>query len=132
MRKERTPIRFLQKRKVFFLISILMILSAPVAMLAFKGTSGEALKYSLEFKGGTATNVSFAEDMSIKEIDAKITPMVEKITGDKNVQATKVVGTNQVIIKTVTLDVKEREALNQALEKEFGVTQNEMCIRDSL
>ena len=46
MRKERTPIRFLQKRKVFFLISILMILSAPVAMLAFKGTSGEALKYS--------------------------------------------------------------------------------------
>ncbi len=126
MRKERTPIRFLQKRKVFFLISILMILSAPVAMLAFKGTSGEALKYSLEFKGGTATNVSFAEDMSIKEIDAKITPMVEKITGDKNVQATKVVGTNQVIIKTVTLDVKEREALNQALEKEFGVTQNDI------
>ena len=126
MRKERTPIRFLQKRKVFFLISILMILSAPVAMLVFKGTSGEALKYSLEFKGGTATNVSFAEDMSIKEIDAKITPMVEKITGDKNVQATKVVGTNQVIIKTVTLDVKEREALNQALEKEFGVTQNDI------
>lgn len=126
MRKERTPIRFLQKRKVFFLISILMILSVPVAMLAFKGTSGEALKYSLEFKGGTATNVSFAEDMSIKEIDAKITPMVEKITGDKNVQATKVVGTNQVIIKTVTLDVKEREALNQALEKEFGVTQNDI------
>ena len=72
------------------------------------------------------TNVSFAEDMSIKEIDAKITPIVEKITGDKNVQATKVVGTNQVIIKTVTLDVKEREALNQALEKEFGVTQNDI------
>lgn len=126
MRKERTPIRFLQKRKVFFLISILMILSAPVAMLAFKGTSGEALKYSLEFKGGTSTNVTFAEDMSIKEIDAKITPMVEKITGDKNVQATKVVGSNQVIIKTVTLDVKEREALNQALEEEFGVTQDDI------
>lgn len=126
MRKERTPIRFLQKRKVFFLISILMILSAPVAMLAFKTTSGEALKYSLEFKGGTSTNVTFAEDMSIKEIDAKITPMVEKITGDRNVQATKVVGSNQVIIKTVTLDVKEREALNQALEEEFGVTQDDI------
>ena len=125
-RKERTPIRFLQKRKVFFLVSILMILSAPVAMLIFKGTSGEALKYSLEFKGGTSTNVTFAEDMPIKEIDARVTPLVEKVTGDKNVQATKVVGSNQVIIKTVTLDVKEREALNQALEEEFGVTQDDI------
>ena len=125
-RKERTPIRFLQKRKVFFLISVLMILSAPVAMLIFKGTSGEALKYSLEFKGGTSTNVTFAEDMPIKEIDARVTPLVEKVTGDKNVQATKVVGSNQVIIKTVTLDVKEREVLNQALEEEFGVTQDDI------
>ncbi|WP_297778065.1 protein translocase subunit SecD [Blautia sp.] len=125
-RKERTPIRFLQKRKVFFLISVLMILSAPVAMLIFKGTSGEALKYSLEFKGGTSTNVTFAEDMPIKEIDARVTPLVEKVTGDKNVQATKVVGSNQVIIKTVTLDVKKREALNQALEEEFGVTQDDI------
>ena len=125
-RKERTPIRFLQKRKVFFLISVLMILSAPVAMLIFKGTSGEALKYSLEFKGGTSTNVTFAEDMPIKEIDARVTPLVEKVTGDKNVQATKVVGSNQVTIKTVTLDVKEREALNQALEEEFGVTQDDI------
>ncbi len=125
-RKERTPIRFLQKRKVFFLVSILMILSAPVAMLIFKGTSGEALKYSLEFKGGTSTNVTFAEDMPIKEIDARVTPLVEKVTGDKNVQATKVVGSNQVIIKTVTLDVKEREALNRALEEEFGVTQDDI------
>ncbi len=125
-RKERTPIRFLQKRKVFFLVSILMILSAPVAMLIFKGTSGEALKCSLEFKGGTSTNVTFAEDMPIKEIDARVTPLVEKVTGDKNVQATKVVGSNQVIIKTVTLDVKEREALNRALEEEFGVTQDDI------
>lgn len=125
-RKERTPIRFLQKRKVFFLISVLMILSAPVAMLIFKGTSGEALKYSLEFKGGTSTNVTFAEDMPIKEIDARVTPLVEKVTGDKNVQATKVVGSNQVIIKTVTLDVKEREVLNQALEDEFGVSKDDI------
>ena len=125
-RKERTPIRFLQKRKVFFLISVLMILSAPVAMLIFKGTSGEALKYSLEFKGGTSTNVTFAEDMPIKEIDARVTPLVEKVTGDKNVQATKVVGSNQVIIKTVTLDVKEREVLNQALEEEFGVSKDDI------
>ena len=126
MRKERKPIQFLQKRKVFFLISILLILSAPVAMLVFKGTSGEALKYSLEFKGGTSTNVTFEGDMSIADIDSKVTPLVEKVTGDKNVQATKVVGSNQVIIKTVTLDVEKREALNNALVDEFGVNADEI------
>lgn len=126
MRKERRPIQFLQKRKVFFLISILLILSAPVAMLVFKGTSGEALKYSLEFKGGTSTNVTFEDDMSIADIDSKVTPLVEKVTGDKNVQATKVVGSNQVIIKTVTLDVEKREALNNALVDEFGVNADEI------
>lgn len=126
MRKERKPIQFLQKRKVFFLISILLILSAPVAMLVFKGTSGEALKYSLEFKGGTSTNVTFEDDMSIADIDSKVTPLVEKVTGDKNVQATKVVGSNQVIIKTVTLDVEKREALNNVLVDEFGVNADEI------
>ena len=126
MRKERKPIQFLQKRKAFFLISILLILSAPVAMLVFKGTSGEALKYSLEFKGGTSTNVTFEDDMSIADIDSKVTPLVEKVTGDKNVQATKVVGSNQVIIKTVTLDVEKREALNNALVDEFGVNADEI------
>lgn len=126
MRKERRPIQFLQKRKVFFLISILLILSAPVAMLVFKGTSGEALKYSLEFKGGTSTNVTFEDDMSIADIDSKVTPLVEKVTGDKNVQATKVVGSDQVIIKTVTLDVEKREALNNALVDEFGVNADEI------
>lgn len=126
MRKERKPIQFLQNRKAFFLISILLILSAPVAMLVFKGTSGEALKYSLEFKGGTSTNVTFEDDMSIADIDSKVTPLVEKVTGDKNVQATKVVGSNQVIIKTVTLDVEKREALNNALVDEFGVNADEI------
>ena len=126
MRKERKPIQFLQNRKAFFLVSLLLILSAPVAMLVFKGTSGEALKYSLEFKGGTSTNVTFEDDMSIADIDSKVTPLVEKVTGDKNVQATKVVGSNQVIIKTVTLDVEKREALNNALVDEFGVNADEI------
>ena len=59
--------------------------------------------------------------MDIKEIDAKVVPVVEEVTGDNNVQATKVVGTNQVIIKTITLDVQTREELNQALVDEFDV-----------
>ena len=79
------------------------------------------MNYSLEFSGGTSTNVTFNKEMDIKEIDSEVTPVVEAVTGDKNVQPTKVQGTNQVVIKTRSLDLKEREALNKALEENFDV-----------
>ena len=120
-KKERQPIRFLQKKRIFFAVSIILVLCAPIAMGVFKASTGDALKYSLEFKGGTSTNVTFNDNMDIKEIDAKVVPIVEEVTGDNNVQATKVVGTNQVIIKTITLDVQTREELNQALVDAFDV-----------
>ena len=123
-KKQREPIPFLAKRRLFFTISIILVLCAPVAMMIFKGTTGSALKYGLEFQGGTSTNVTFNEDLSIKEIDAQVAPIVEEVTGDNNMQATKVVGTNQVIIKTVTLDVAQREALNDALVENFDVDPN--------
>ena len=93
-------------------------------MLIHKATGGKALNYSLEFSGGTSTNVTFNEDMDIKTIDSEVTPVVEEVTGDKNVQPTKVVGTNQVIIKTRSLNLDEREALNKALVDKFGVDES--------
>lgn len=42
-----------------------------------KSQGNDILNYSLEFKGGTATNVTFNEDYSIKELDAKVTPVIE-------------------------------------------------------
>lgn len=119
--KERKAIDFVGKRKVFFILSLVLILCGPAFMLFHSQSEGKALNYSLEFSGGTATNVTFNEDMDIKEIDSKVTPLVEKVTGDKNVQPTKVVGTNQVIIKTRTLSLGEREKLHKALVKEFDV-----------
>ena len=61
------------------------------------------------------------KDYSIKEIDSKIVPVVEDVTGDHNVQAQKVKDSNQIIIKTQTLNLDEREALNNALADKFGV-----------
>lgn len=121
---EKKPIGFLAKRKVFFIISIILIVSGPIVMLVNQQAGNKALNYSLEFSGGTSTNVTFNEDMDIKTIDSEVTPVVEEVTGDKNVQPTKVVGTNQVIIKTRSLSLDERQALNQALVDKFGVDEN--------
>ena len=125
-KKERKPIDFLAKKKIFFTASAAVIVIG-LAFMGFNASKGNgAFAYSLEFEGGTSTNVTFNEDYSIDEIDEKIVPVVEEVTGDANVQTQKVAGTNQVIIKTVTLDLKTREALNQALVDEFQVDEDEI------
>ena len=119
--KQRKVFNVVGKRKVFFIISIILILSGPVAMAIHHNVDGTALNYALDFSGGTATTVTFNEDMDIKQIDSEVTPVVEEVTGDKNVQPTKVVGTNQVVIKTRTLSQEEREKLDNALVEKFNV-----------
>ena len=119
--KTRTPINFLQKRRTFFILSLVLILAGPLFMIINGAAGNKALNFSLEFSGGTATNVTFNENLDIKTIDSEVTPLVEEVTGDKNVQPTKVRDTNQVIIKTRSLTVEEREALNQALVEKFDV-----------
>ena len=124
--RDRKPVDFLSKRKIFFTISAILVICAPVAMLVNKGMGNKSLNYSLEFSGGTSTNVTFNEDMDMERIDSEVTPLVEEVTGDSDVQPTKVLGSNQVIIKTRTLNVEEREALNQALVEEFGVDEQKI------
>ena len=85
---------------------------------------GNILNYSLDFVGGTSTTVTFNEDYTINEIDENIVPVVEEVTGDPNVQTQKIEGTNQVVIKTRSLELAEREALNQALIDKFGVSED--------
>ena len=118
---ERQPIDFLGKKKAFFIISLVLIIGGFAVMGAGAAGGRGAFSYSLEFEGGTSTTVEFDKDYTIDEIDAEIVPIVEDVTGDANVQTQKVAGSKQVIIKTKTLDLDTREALNQALEEDFGV-----------
>ena len=125
-KKEREPIDFLSKKKVFFTISLVLIAAGLITIGVNAGRGNGAFAYSLEFQGGTSTNVTFDKDYSIDEIDKEIVPVVEKVTGDNNVQTQKVAGTNQVIIKTVTLDLDKREALNKAMVDNFGVDESKI------
>ena len=125
-KKERTPINFLGKKKVFFVISLVLIIGGFAVMGVNSSRGNGAFAYSLEFEGGTSTNVTFNEDYSIEEIDEKIVPIVEEVTGDHNVQTQKVAGTNQVVIKTVTLELDQREALNQAMVDNFQVDESKI------
>lgn len=119
--KEKKPVNFLSGKTVFFALSLLVIAGGFGCMAMNQSKMGEPLNYSLEFKGGTSTNVTFQEDMSIEELENEVIPVFESITGDGNVQQNKVQGSTEVIFKTRSLSIEEREELNAALAEKFGV-----------
>ena len=119
--KEKKSIHFLGRKHLFFGVSVAVILVGFVVMGVQKSGGKGALNYSLDFMGGTQTTVTFTEDYSIERLDAEVVPGIEDITGDANVQVQKVAGGNQVIFKTRTLEVEEREELNAMLEENFSL-----------
>ena len=119
--KERKQVDFLSKKVIFIVISLVCIISGFVFMGLNSSSTGDILNYSLEFKGGTSTNVTFNEDYNLADIDGKIIPVISSAIGGGNVQAQKVQGSNEVIFKTSTLDVSQREAMQSALVSNFGV-----------
>ena len=122
--KEKKTINFLSKRYLFFGLSVAVIVIGFVVMGINKSQMDMPLNYSLDFVGGTSTTMTLDHDMSIEEIDAQIVPLIEDITGDGNVQTTKVAGSNQVIIKTRTLNVEERERFANTMVTNFGVDES--------
>lgn len=119
--KERKHIDFLSKKHIFMGISAAVILAGFVVMGVNSARGVRGLNYSLEFLGGTSTNVTFNEDMALADIDANVVPLIETITGDGNVQVQKVGGSNEVIFKTRTLSVEERQKFSDDMVSEFSV-----------
>jgi len=121
--KDHKPIPFLKTKYVFFTISGVVILAGFVAMGVNVAKGKTPLNYSLEFVGGTATTVTFDKNYTLKEIDSEITPYVKKITGNGDIQTQKVEKSKQIVFKTRSLSLKEREALNQSFVKNFKVNE---------
>ena len=118
--KEHKTVNFLGKKGIFFGLSLAVILAGFITMGVYKMNTGDALNYSLEFKGGTATTVTFDKNYTLEEINSEMVPLIESTTGSA-VQIQTVQGSNEVIFKTGSLDVDQRQALNQVFVDNFGV-----------
>ena len=124
--KQLKTINFIGHAKLFFGISAVVIIAGFVGMGVYGAKSGQALNFSLEFLGGTSTTVDFNQEYSLEEIDSEIVPVVSEVTGDHDIQTQKVDGSNQVIIKTRSLELEERDELAEALGAEFGVAEKDI------
>ncbi len=118
--KEHKVLDFLSKKGICFGISLALIAAGFIFMGVNKVSGGDALNYSLEFKGGTATTVTFGQAMTLEDANTQVAPLIEEITGSA-VQIQTVQDSNEVIFKTNTLNVEQREALNKMFVDNFGV-----------
>ena len=111
---DRAPIGFVGFRKISYIISVALIVIG-IVVIGINAGKGKAFNYGLDFEGGSSTSITFNEELSIADIDEKIVPIFERELNTADVQTQKVTGTNQVIIKTRTLSLDEREAIYDIL-----------------
>lgn len=117
---------FVSMRKATFAVPGVILAICIIVMIVFTANGKGALNYSLDFAGGTSTTVTFAEEMSLADIDANVIPVIREATGVANVQQQKVTDSTQVVFKTDELSLSQREALNTALENKFGVADSDI------
>ncbi len=123
--KEPKTIRFISKKGLFFSVPIAIIAAGFVVMGVNKACTGDALNFSLEFKGGTATTITFQEKMNLEEVNDRVVPLIEDIIGS-SVQIQTVQDSNEVIFKTAALDITQREALDAMFDGEFQVGEEQI------
>ena len=119
--KERRTIDFLKHRLIYAIVSGAVIVAGIGGMVYYGTTTGKEFNYGIEFAGGTSTTADFGKTYTISQIEKEIIPYVSQITGDSAVQATTVDESTNIVLKTRTLSLEEREALSEMLVKEFGI-----------
>lgn len=107
--------RIVEKRKLWFSISVIFVLPSLLFMIWSGITRGQLLPLSIDYTGGTVWEVSFdqaVQPAAVRQI------FVNAGYGDTTVFTVNNDQTAQIKFKPVELD--EKENLRQALEAQFG------------
>lgn len=118
--KERATIDFLKNKKIWFAVSIILVIAGFVVMGINSSNSKGAFNYSIEFQGGTATTVEFDKEYSIDEFNDNIKPEIAKVIGSNDIQGQKETNSNRIVIKTKFLNDEERDGIKTLLIDKFG------------
>ena len=122
--KDRKSINFMKHKVIYFIASLAVIIAGFVGMGVHSASGSRALNFSLEFVGGTSTTADFGKDYTVEEVESEIVPEVAAVIGDNAIQANTVNGSTDVVLKTRTLTLDERQALDNMLVEKFGVDES--------
>ena len=85
------------------------------------------MNYSIDFVGGTSSTIDLPKDYTLEEIQSQIVPKIAEAISETNISkisSNKVVDSNQIIVRTKTLNLEERASLTEMLHKEFEVAED--------
>jgi SecD/SecF fusion protein len=123
--KKTTKLNIIGKRPIFFSISGAAA-ALSIGLLIFNATQGDMMNYSIDFVGGTSSTIDLPKDMTLEEIQTQIEPKIATAIGDSegNIASNKVVDSSQIIVRTKTLSLEERDAMTKMLKADFGVAED--------
>lgn len=128
--KEMKVVDFISKRRIFFIISVIVIAAGFVGEGVSAASGKGAFNYSLEFVGGTSTTVDMGKNYELAELDSEVVPKVSEALNSSEVQVQKVAGTTQVIFKTRSLELEERETLAQVFTDQYSVDEKSISYQN--
>lgn len=119
----KTPktVDFVKYQFVCLAVSLVLIIGSFIVIGVNSSKDLGAFNYSLEFVGGTTTTVTFDRQYSQDEIENSVIPVIREAVGVTGVQQQRVNDTNDVIFKTNSLSLEQREAFAEAMKTNFGV-----------
>lgn len=123
MKKEPQVKNYVGFSKIAYVISIVVIAAGLIALPVFKGKTGSALNFSLEFTGGTSMTVDFEKNYDLEAAESEILPVIAEAAGisKSEIQVQNVKGTNEIVFKTSELSASQRDDVDTALREKFKV-----------
>lgn len=106
-----------KNRFKFFAISVILIICGIAAMALNQAKGNGIFNFDIEFTGGTEMTVHMGDVPN-----DEIVQVVKDVTGQSNPQVQKLIGTENVTIKTQSMDSETRTELSKALKEKFSLT----------
>lgn len=121
LEKQRKSIDFVGNMKKTYALAGILIVIGIGALFVNRAQIGGILNYGLDFKGGTSTEITFADDVELTD-DLKL--QVENAFMDiagSNCEMSQLADRNALVLKTDELSLAQREEMESILEEQFGV-----------
>lgn len=107
--------QIVEKRKLWFLISIVIILAGLIAMPINSMMGRGMLNYDVEFVGGTQMHVSIGQDFNNNDI----ANIVKDVTKQPAPQIQRILGKDEVNIKIKSIDETARDSIVEQLKSKY-------------
>ncbi len=107
---KNTDIKFVSRKKVFYLISGLIILIGIISLL------GQGFNFGIDFAGGTLIQLDFEEQVNVTVAE------IRNVLADINLASSTIqsLSNNEFIIRIAQIELQEREKIFASLQERIG------------